>query len=208
MQKTYFEYSEKELDYLCKKDKKLGEFIKQTGMLKRELNPDLPFALIESVVSQQISTKAATTVISRLKALCNTDIQILNSLNIEQIQACGMSLRKASYIKDIAVAATLKTIDFEALPQKTDEDIIKELTKLKGIGIWTVQMLLIFSLSRKNIISYEDLAIRRGIMHIYNHKELPKSRFLRYAKRYSPYASIASLYLWEAYDAATQKYTI
>ena len=97
----YFEYGETELAYLCKKDKKLGAAIDRIGMIYREVNPDLFSELVNSVVSQQISSKAAATVSKRLEALCGMDSKLLNALTVEEIQACGMSMRKASYIKNI-----------------------------------------------------------------------------------------------------------
>jgi len=192
----YFEYGETELAHLRKKDKKLGAAIDRIGMIRREINPDLFSALVDSVVSQQISNKAAATVCKRLTDLCGMDSEKLNALAVEEIQACGMSMRKASYIKNIAEAAVTKAIDFEIMPTMSDEEIIKALTAIKGIGVWTAEMLLIFSLMRPNVVSYGDLAIRRGMMNVYGLKELPKEKFLRYAKRYTPYGSVASLYLW------------
>jgi len=193
----YFEYGEIELAHLRKKDKRLGAAIDQIGIIKRKVNPSLFPALIESVVGQQISSKAAVTVCRRLNDLCGMDSEKLNNMTIDEIQACGMSLRKAGYIKNIAWLAVSNAIDFESLPENSDQEIIKTLTAIKGIGVWTAEMLLIFSLMRPNVVSYGDLAIRRGMMNLYGLKELPEERFRRYAKRYAPYGSIASLYLWE-----------
>ena len=191
-----FEYGEKEMAHLCGKDKKLGAVIERVGFIKREVTPDLFAALIDSVVAQQISTKAANTVSARLRDKCPLDPESLTRLPIEDIQCCGMSMRKAEYIKNIAEATITKTADFSLLPQQSDQDIIRTLTAIKGVGVWTVEMLLIFSLMRPNVVSYGDLAIRRGMMQLYGHKDLPKARFDRYAKRYAPYGSVASLYLW------------
>ena len=196
----YFEYGELELDYLSKKDKKLGVAIDSIGIIKREINPDIFSALVENIAGQQISNKAAATVCRRLRELSNMESAKICALPISAIQSCGMSTRKASYIKGIAEYAANKIIDFDNLHNKTDSEIIKILTGLNGVGIWTVEMALIFSLMRPNIVSYSDLAIRRGMINLYNLKELPKERFLRYAKRYSPYGSVASLYLWELYE--------
>ncbi|MCL2399440.1 MAG: DNA-3-methyladenine glycosylase [Defluviitaleaceae bacterium] len=193
----YFEYSEKELAHLRKRDKKLSVLIDRIGIIKRKVNPDLFSALVESVIGQQISGKAAATVCSKLNEICGMDSHKLYAMSLEKIQSCGMSMRKAGYIKNIAETAVSKTIDFDELPQKNDDEIIEILTSIKGVGLWTAEMLLIFSLMRPNVVSYGDLAIRRGMMQLYNLKELPKERFLRYAKRYAPYGSVASLYLWE-----------
>lgn len=193
----YFVYGDKEIEYLKKKDKKLGAIIDRIGIIEREVNLDTFSALIDSIVSQQISTKAAITVAARLNNLVgeiNPD-NIYNT-SIDDIQKCGMSVRKATYIKGIADAAISKEIDFDKLHTLSDEEIIEKLTSLYGVGTWTAEMLLIFSLGRKNVLSFKDLAIRRGIMKLYNLKELTKTDFEKYKKRYSPFGSIASLYLW------------
>ena len=197
---TYFEYGEKEINHLRRKDKRLGAAIDKIGLIKRKINPDPFSALIESIVAQQISAKAAATVTGRLAALCGMDQSCLHALTVEEIQACGMSKRKAGYIKGIAQAAVDGIIDFGGLGSKTDDEIIQILTALNGVGLWTVEMLLIFSLARPNVVSYSDLAIRRGMMHLYGHKDMPRDRFARYAARYAPYGSVASLYLWKIYD--------
>ena len=193
----YFEYGENEINYLCKKDKKLKAAIERIGIIKREVNPDLFSALIESVIGQQISSKAAATVRNKLYGLCGLNAERLHMMTVEEIQSCGMSMRKAGYIKGIAEAAISKVVDFDSLKEKPDNEVIDILTKINGIGVWTAEMLLIFSLMRPNVVSFGDLAIRRGMMVLYGHKELTKERFLRYAKRYCPYGSVASLYLWE-----------
>jgi len=197
MEKLYFEYGQKEIDYLSKKDKKLGAAIERIGFIKREVRPDVFTALVKSVISQQISTKAADTVWARLNEKCEITAENLHAMTCEEVQSCGMSMRKAEYIKNIADAGVNKVVDFAALSDMSDEEVIEALTSLKGVGVWTVEMLLTFSLCRPNIVSYGDLAIRRGMMRLYGHSELPKERFERYAKRYAPYGSVASFYLWE-----------
>jgi 3-methyladenine DNA glycosylase/8-oxoguanine DNA glycosylase len=182
---------------LRKKDKKLGAAIERIGWIKRSITPDPFVALVESIVGQQISNKAAATVCKKLHELCGADANRLHSLTLEEIQSCGMSMRKAGYIKNVAEATVSKAIDFHDFPNKSDEEIIRTLTAIKGVGVWTAEMLLIFSLMRPNVVSYGDLAIRRGMMVLYGLRELPKEKFARYAKRYAPYGSVASLYLWQ-----------
>lgn len=194
----FFEYGEKEIEYLKRKDKKLGAAIDRIGIIKREVNPDPFSALISSIVSQQISKKAAETVWNRLSNLIgNITAENIEKISASEIQSCGMTLRKAEYIKGIASADITGEVDFSNLHTLTDEEIIKKLSSLNGVGIWTAEMLLIFSLCRPDVVSYGDLAIRRGMMNLYGLKELPKEKFNRYRKRYSPYGSVASLYLWE-----------
>lgn len=192
-----FEYGQKEIDYLKSKDKKLGAAIDQIGIIKRKVTPDPFEALISSVVGQQISSKAAFTVWNRLVELLGSITpESISQADVSSIQVCGMSLRKAGYIKGIADSATCGEIDFKLLHTLTDEEIIKKLSSLHGVGEWTAEMLLIFSLNRPNVVSYKDLAIRRGMMNLYGLKELPKEKFEKYRKRYSPQGSVASLYLW------------
>ena len=192
----YFEYGEQELDHL-RKDKKLGAAIERIGIVQRRVNPDIFSALVESIVGQQISRKAAAIVCCKLSALCDITAANLHRLNLEEIQACGMSMRKAGYIKNIAEAAVCKYVDFDNLHTQTDAEVIASLTKIKGVGQWTAEMLLIFSLKRPDVVSFGDLGIRRGMMVLYGHKDMPREIFNRYARRYSPYGSVASLYLWE-----------
>lgn len=192
-----FKYGQNEIDYLKRKDKKLGEAIDSIGIIEREITPDPFKALISSIVGQQISSKAAATVWKKLNDLlgCITT-ESIDQADIAKIQACGMSHRKAEYIKGISKAAITGEIDFNLLHTQKDEEIINKLSALNGVGVWTAEMLLIFSLNRPDILSYKDLAIRRGMMKLYGLKELPKEKFERYRKRYSPYGSVASLYLW------------
>jgi len=188
-----FEYGRKEIDYLKGKDKKLGAAIDRIGIINRRIIPDPFTALVSSIVSQQISSKAADTVWNRLLSLLGSvNPENINELGLPEIQSCGMSERKAGYIKGIAEAAISGEVDFGALDALSDEDIIKRLSSLRGVGVWTAEMLLIFSLCRPDVVSYKDLAIRRGMMNLYGLKELPEEKF----KRYSPYGSVASLYLW------------
>lgn len=192
-----FEYGQKEMDYLKSRDKKLGAAIDRIGIIKREVIPDPFTALVSSIVSQQISGKAADTVWNRMISLLGSITpESIGEAELKKIQGCGMSVRKAGYIKGIAEAALSGQVDFSALHTLTDEEIIKKLSSLHGVGVWTVEMFLIFSLCRPDVVSYKDLGIRRGMMNLYGLKELPKEKFERYRKRYSPYGSVASLYLW------------
>ena len=194
----FFEYGHTEIEHLKRRDKKLGEAIDRIGMLQREIRPDPFTALISSIVSQQISKKAAETVWNRLAVLIGRITpENIATISLDEIQSCGMSARKAGYIQGIANAATYGLVNFDTLYTLSDEEIIKKLSSLNGVGVWTAEMLLIFSLCRPDVVSYGDLAIRRGMMNLYGLKELPKEKFDRYVKRYSPYGSVASLYLWE-----------
>jgi DNA-3-methyladenine glycosylase II len=192
-----FKYGNIEVDYLKKKDKRLAEAIDRIGMIEREITPNLFTALISSVVAQQISAKAADTVWNRIvERFGEVTPERLNQISAEEIQQCGLSMRKAGYIKGITEAVVKGELDLEELTKLSDDEVSKRLSALNGIGVWTAEMLMIFSMQRPDIVSWGDLAIRRGMMMLYHHKELPKERFEKYRRRYSPYGSVASLYLW------------
>lgn len=192
-----FKYGQEEIGYLKKKDKKLGEAIEKIGMIERRIIPDPFTALVSIIVGQQISSKAAETVWNRLcNLLGNITPESISEASLSDIQGCGMTLRKAGYIKGIADAAISGEVNFNTLHTLSDDEIIKKLTSLNGVGVWTAEMVLIFSLCRPDVVSYGDLAIRRGMIKLYGLKELTKEKFYRYRKRYSPYGSVASLYLW------------
>lgn len=192
-----FNYGQKEIDYLKSRDKKLSEAIDRIGIIERKIIPDPFAALISCIVGQQISSKAADTVWNRLLALVGyISPERISETSLSDIQACGMTAKKAGYIKGIAQAAISGEINFNELHTLTDGEIIKKLSSLNGVGVWTAEMLLIFSLCHPDVVSCSDLAIRRGMMNLYGLKELPKEKFERFRKRYSPYGSVASLYLW------------
>ena len=197
VERPIFRYGETEIRYLQKKDKVLGREIERIGMIKREVTPDLFTALVNSIVSQQISAKAKDTVWQRiLDRLGDITPQSLGRADISIVQGCGMTMRKAVALQDIARQVLDGSLDMDSFAVLDDVGVCKRLSALKGVGEWTAEMLMIFSLERPNILSYGDLAIRRGIMKLYRHKELDRTRFERYRNRYSPYCSVASLYLW------------
>src|SRR5699024_4682291 len=194
----YFEYGDKEIEHLKENDLVLGRAIDEIGRVKRSVEPDIFSSLISSIIGQQISNQAALTVKMRFLKLIReiTPENIVNT-ELKDIQQCGMTMRKAEYIKGLAESVMYKEIDFKALKKLSDKEVINKLTQLKGVGEWTAEMLLIHSLQRPNVISYHDLAIRRGMKRLYQMKELPKETFNRYKENYHPYATTASLYLWE-----------
>ena len=107
-----------------------------------------------------------------------------------------MSQRKAEYILGAAQAAVRGDIDYDALADLDDEACIAALTRLRGVGRWTAEMLLIFSLQRQNVMSFGDFGLRSGLCMLYHHQDMPEKRFRRYQRRFSPYGTAASLVLW------------
>lgn len=194
----YFQYGDKEIEYLKKKDKKLAKAMDQIGLIKREVTPDLFTGLVYNIIGQQISMKAADTVCNRfLEKYGSITPDVLYNADINEMQQLGITMRKAGYIKEISERVYSKSFSIDELYELPDDEVIKRLSSLPGIGVWTAEMLMIFSMQRKDILSWGDLAIKRGLMNLYGHKTITKEQFARYKKRYSPYGSIASLYLWE-----------
>jgi len=197
MAEQYFEYGTKEINYLKSKDKKLAEAIDKIGMPKRVIIPDIFYALVHSIIGQQISTKAHKTIDKRLQSKIEdiTPSSIL-AVSDDELQSIGISFKKVSYIKNIAQKVLDKELDIEKLRTMSDDEICEELIKLKGIGKWTAEMIMIFSMQRMNILSYGDLAIVKGMRMLYHHREITPEKFNKYWRRYSPYASVASFYFW------------
>ncbi len=205
----FFEYGEKEINALKKKDKKLALAIEKIGKIERDVQSDLFMAVLKSIIGQQISTKAQQTIWARFvqkvseKSVDNlVDPKTVCLLSLEDIQSCGTSFRKAQYLQDFAIKVNNNEFDINALVHLSDEEVIKELAKLKGIGVWTAEMIMIFCMQRPNIFSFGDLAILRGLRILYQKKEITKKSFEVYRKRYSPYCSVASIYLWKIAEGA------
>ncbi|TDX49156.1 methylated-DNA--[protein]-cysteine S-methyltransferase [Orenia marismortui] len=190
---------ESEIEGLKSKDNKMKMLIDSVGQVDREYIADPFVALVNSIVFQQLSSQAATTIWNKFKNYIS-ELEPNNILQTsdEGLRNCGLSKRKITYIKNIAKAVEKNEIDFDSFTLMSDEEIIKKLIKIKGIGTWTAEMFLIFSLNRKNILSANDLGIRKGLQWLYGLKEeASKKQFERFKSRFSPYNTLASFYLWE-----------
>lgn len=197
------------LRHLAKADKKLGAFIKKHGAIKRE-KPEFtePYeALISAVAHQQLHGKAAITILNRLRALSGGNIPApaaLLALPDETIRACGFSGNKMRALQDIAARAADGTIPSAARAKRlSDEELIKRLTIIRGVGQWTVEMLLIFTLRRADIFPVDDFGVREGYRVLHRLEAQPKPKpFAEIGMIYAPYRSLAALYFWRAADAA------
>ena len=193
----YFTYGAAELNYLRKKDKRLGGVIDCVGPIRREVDPDLFSSVVHHIIGQQISTKAQATIWRRMRdALGQVNAETVLAAGVPRLQSLGMTFRKAEYITDFAGKLHTGVFDLDAVAHMSDEDAIQALSGLKGIGVWTAEMILLFCLQRPDVFSYDDLAIRRGLRMLYRHRDIDRQRFERYRRRFSPYGSVASLYLW------------
>lgn len=204
----YFRYGEKEIEYLKSRDKKLASAMDRIGHVYRETDVDLFSSVVHHIIGQQISTAAQKTIWKRLSAKLNkVDAAGILSLNRDELQSVGMTYKKADYILDFAGKVQNGSFNIEALEEMTDEQVIRELSSLKGIGVWTAEMIMTFCMQRPDVVSYGDLAIIRGMRMLYRHREIDKEKFIRYRKRYSPYGTVASLYLWAIAGGAIPELT-
>jgi DNA-3-methyladenine glycosylase II len=193
----FFKYGKKETAYLKSRDAMLGDAIDKIGRIKRAVDTDLFSSVIHHIIGQQISGAAQKTIWERLTAKCGEiTAAAIADLSTEETQAFGMSFRKAAYIQDFTRKIIAGEFVLDALKDKSDGEIIEQLTALKGVGVWTAEMIMIFCLQRLDILSYHDLAIHRGLRMLYHHKSIDKKKFETYRRRFSPYNTVASLYLW------------
>lgn len=193
----FFCYGEKEKDYLRRKDKRMSVVIERVGDICREVDSDLFSSLIHHIVGQQISTKAQATIWQRfVDEFGAIEPSAIAAAELERIQKLGVSFRKASYIQDCAARVESGEFDLSAVQEMSDDDAVKQLITLKGIGVWTAEMILLFCLQRPNVFSFDDLAIHRGLRMLYRHRAIDRTLFEKYRRRFSPYCSVASLYLW------------
>lgn len=193
----YFKYGKTETDHLKSCDKKMEFVINRIGFIQRPVIDDLFTCIIHKIIGQQISNEAQVTVFNKLKVLAGeiTPDKIAG-LSLEELQKCGMSFRKASYILNFTQSVVDGQMNLDAMLSMDDEQVIDELVKIKGIGKWTAEMTLISCLQRKNVISYGDLGIQKGLRMIYGKEEITEEFFEELKNRYSPYATIASFYIW------------
>lgn len=193
----YFEYGEAELSALRQKDKRLCMVIDRIGHINRTVDTDLFSSVIHHIIGQQISSKAQKTIWQRMQnMLGEVNVETVRTAGAFRLQALGMTFRKAEYITDFAEKVHSGVFQLDAVKRMNDKEAIQKLCALKGIGTWTAEMILLFCLQRSDIFSYDDLAIQRGLRMVYHHRKINRRLFEKYRRRFAPYGSIASLYLW------------
>ena len=192
-----FQYGLSELAHLKNRDPDLGAVIDRIGWIEREVTPDLFAALIYSLAAQQIANAAAATVRRRLGALLGelTPRRVAQT-PLAELQACGLSSRKAAWIQHLGQRVDRGALDLSALPALPDAEVIRRLSAVPGVGVWTAEMWLIFALARPDVVSWGDRAIRRGMERLYGLAPLNRAQFAQYRERYRPHGTVASFYLW------------
>ncbi len=194
---TFFPYTEKEMAALCQKDERMAEAVRRIGKLSFTMQPDVFTNICECIVGQQISMKSADTVWQRmLDRFGRIAPETIVMATEEEIQSCGMYMPKAVNIKHAAEAVLAGEVKLSKLNSMSDEAAAEELKKLPGVGDWTVEMILVFSLGRMDVMPYCDSIMRRGLCSLYGLEQLSKRQFKEYQKRFSPYGTLACFYLW------------
>lgn len=201
MQQTY----QQAATHLSSHDPYLAQVIAQHGLCTIAPHTNYYQDLVESIIGQQLSVKAAATIRKRFVALFETfpEPQDILDMPVETLRTAGLSYQKATYIQDLARHVLEGKIQFGHLDSLANDEVIRELTAVKGIGEWTVHMFLMFCMGRLDVVAHGDLGIRNGAQKIYGLDHVPAPQEIdTLAERYQwqPYASIACWYIWQALD--------
>ena len=198
--------------YLSKKDKVMSKLIKRyQGPSEKVLTTrkNIFFSLCKSIIGQQISVTAANSVFLKFKKKCNNKInpKVVSKLTFSQLKSCGLSRQKVLGIKSLAKQMINKTFKPNLIIKMSDDDAIEYLSKLRQIGKWSAEMILLFTYNRSNIWPIQDIGLLRAISKNYNKKYLPPEKFVfLLKKRFTPYCSVATWYLWRSIDPEPIQY--
>jgi len=189
------------IKHLRKEDPAFLPVLEKAGTLELPLPRENFESLVDSIVSQQLSVKAAATIFQRVCLVLENEITPakVRSTSAEQLRSAGLSGQKTKYLYALAEAFSQKSEVYNQLHELSDEEVIKTLTEIKGIGVWTAQMFLMFTLLREDVFPIGDLGIRRGMeIFLYDGEKQEQVTLIERAKIWEPYRSVASLALWKA----------
>lgn len=200
----------KALAHLRQADPVLRKVIEQVGPCRlRPLTEGSHFEFIaRSIIYQQLSTKAAATIHGRVQTLCGGAVSVepLSRLPDEALRSAGLSRQKLGYLRDLSARAAAGTLDTVHFPDLPDEEITRQLTQVKGVGVWTAQMFLMFKLGRPDVLPVLDLGIRKGVQRAYRLRKLPDAkRVEKIAAPWAPYRTIGSWYMWRVLELDAMK---
>jgi DNA-3-methyladenine glycosylase II len=205
--------------HLQKSDPVMKRLLKAQGPFTARARGDRFGTLVDSIISQQISTAAARTIKQRLKSAVESRSDAAQAINprtaqrtelapgelltfsLDELRQLGVSRQKGTYLLDLAEKVHLGVVDLKGIARKKDDDVIDELIQIKGIGRWTAQMFLIFSLARLDVLAVDDLGLRNAVKRQYELDALPTAQqFHEIAQPWRPYATVASWYLWRSLE--------
>jgi len=196
----------KAVNHLKKSDPVLAAIIERVGPCRMNYDEPTFHSLAEAIVYQQLNGKAAVTIFKRFAALAGEPLtpEGIFKLTPEQMRSVGLSKQKSSYLFDMAERARRGELDFTKLAGLSDEEVIEHLTQVKGVGVWTAHMFLMFTLRRPNVLPTGDFGVQMAIKKHYNKRKLPKpAQMEKIAKPWEPYRSVACWYLWRSLDIKT-----
>lgn len=184
-------------------DPALKQLIDRFGPLHYSPENDIFISLVETIINQQLSGRAAATIYSRFKTLFPEQLftpELLFKTTPEILRSAGISGQKAGYLHDLAAKILDGTLDFPKLSDQSDEEVIRHLTQVKGIGRWSAEMILMFTFHRPDVLPLDDLGIRNAFAKFYGIKNENRSEMVRIAKSWQPYRTVACWYLWKGLD--------
>lgn len=199
-----YKNNSKEVSYLIKKDPNLIPLFKKTDEIVVHVSKDYYKSLVQTIIAQQLSSKVANVIYQRFEKLMDHDITPKHILtkDDETLKSIGLSRPKIKYLKSLAEHVMDNAIEFERFESMSDQEIIDELIKVKGIGIWTAQMFLMFSMGREDVFSTLDLGLRNALKLLLNQPDMSEDDIEAYSLKWKPYRSIVSHYLWHIWDAS------
>lgn len=192
--------------HLKNSDPVMAELIERAGPFRMSYDRPTFEALAQAIVYQQLNGKAAATIWQRLADAAGGEVtpDSILKLTPQRMRKCGLSRQKLSYIRDLANRTRSGEVQFASLPSQSDEEVIAHLTRVKGIGVWSAQMFLMFALKRRDVLPTTDYGILSAVRKAYGIKKLPKARTVtRLAEKWRPYRSVACWYLWRSLDVRT-----
>ena len=202
-------YWKKAKNYLSSKDKVMKNLIKRYDDTTLSTRKDVFYSLCKSIIGQQISVAAANSVYKKFNTACKGKItpQSVKKLGITKLKKCGLSKQKAKGIKELSIKFINKSFDPSLIKKMNDEEAIEYLSTLRQIGRWSAEMILLFTFNRSNIWPVQDIGLLRAISKNYNKKYLPPESYVSYLnKKFSPYCSVATWYLWRSIDPEPIQY--
>lgn len=192
--------SKKAVEHL-KKDRMLSKIINRVGRYRLALVEDPYESLVEAIITQQLSGKAAASISKKFREIYGRfpKPQDVIKTPSSRLRAAGLSKMKVSYIKDLSKKITTGALEIDSLKNMTDDEVIQQLTKVRGIGRWTAEMFLIFSLGRQDVLPVGDLGLRKGVQMLYSLSETPqKDEIETIAQKWRPYRTVATWYIWKS----------
>ena len=192
--------------HLKKSDPILAAIIERVGPCSMQFGEPTFHALAESILYQQLNGKAAATIFDRFTALARDPLtpQGILKLTDEQMRGVGLSRQKTAYLRDLSEKTKAGLLEFERMPEMSEDEVIQHLTQVKGIGVWTAHMFLMFTLQRPDILPTGDYGVQAAIKKLYKKRKWPKAAVMqKIAKPWAPYRSIACWYLWRSLDIKT-----